>query len=339
MKKLARVDIGRAARRAVIKATGRALPEKVLDNADFEKMVDTSDEWITSRTGIKQRRIISEGESSATLATEAAKQTLKRARLRGEELDFIICATVTPEMVFPSTACFVQNSLNNHQSCAFDLAAACCGYIYAMSIASAQITTGQAQNVLIMGVETLSTLTDYTDRSSCILFGDGAGAALLQPVENTDRGVLYSSLHADGGKWKPLRCMAYGSRHPADKPLEDKSMIYMRINGREVYQQAVRRIVEMVEEVYRVCGICNDDIAMVIPHQMNLRIMESSAKRLNLPAHKMYSNIERYGNTSAASIAIALDEALQNGALKEGDLVVLVAFGGGLTWGANLIRL
>ncbi len=339
MKKSARVDINQAARRAIFKSTGSALPEKVLDNFDLEKMVDTSDDWITSRTGIKQRRIISQGQTTASLATQAAKQTLKRASLKGDDLDLIICATVTTEMVFPSTACFIQDNLKNRHCFAYDLAAACCGFIYAITNAAAMISTGQTQNALIIGAETLSNITDYTDRSNCILFGDGAGALLLQSAENTDRGVLYSSMHADGSKWKPLYCPAYGSRHPVGKPLEDKSMIYMRINGREIYQLAVRRIVEMIEEVYQVCSLCNDDIAMIIPHQMNLRIMESTAKRLNLPMDKMYMNIEKYGNTSAASIAIALDEALQNGCVKSGDLIILVAFGGGVTWGVNLVRL
>ena len=248
MKKSARVDINQAARRAIFKSTGSALPEKVLDNSDLEKMVDTSDQWITSRTGIKQRRIISDGETSASLATQTAKQTLKRASIKGDDLDLIICATVTPEMVFPSTACFVQDNLKNHHCCAYDLAAACCGFIYSINIASTMIATGQIKNALIIGVETLSNITDYTDRSSCILFGDGAGALLLQSAENTDRGVLYSSMHADGSKWKSLYCSAYGSRYPANKPLDDDSMVYMRINGREVYQLAVRRIVEMIEQ-------------------------------------------------------------------------------------------
>ena len=339
MEKLARVDISRTQRRAVIKATGSSLPQKILDNADFEKMIDTSDQWITSRTGIKQRRIISQGQTTATLATEAAQKTLQKASISPEVLDLIICATVTPEMVFPSTACFVQNSLKNRHCCAYDLAAACSGFLYALANASAMIENGQIKNALIIGAETLSTITDYQDRASCILFGDGAGAALLQAAENTDRGVLYSKLNADGGGWTSLNCPAYGSRNPVGKSLTDPSMVYMKINGREVYQQAVRRIVELVEDIYQTCGLCNDDIALVVPHQMNARIIESAAKRLRLPADKMCINIDKYGNTSAASIPIALDEAIGNSRVKQGDLIILVAFGGGLTWAANLIRL
>ncbi|MBN1844843.1 MAG: ketoacyl-ACP synthase III [Sedimentisphaerales bacterium] len=328
-----------ATRRAVIRATGSAVPANILDNAALERMVDTTDEWITTRTGIKQRRIISEGESTATLALQAARQALDRADLTGADLDTIICATISPEMVFPSTACFVQNGLGNHHCCAFDLAAACSGYTYGIATASAMIQTGQIRTALVLGAETLSTLTDYTDRASCILFGDGAGAVLLAAEDNSTRGVLYSSLHADGSGWDTLCCQAYGSRHPAGKPLDDPSKIYMWIRGRETYQLAVRRIVEMVEETYQQCGIGNDDIALIVPHQMNARIIESVVKRLNLPPEKMFVNIDKYGNTSAASIALALDEALTGNHLQAGDLIILVAFGAGLTWAVNLIRL
>ena len=333
------VNIDQAARRAVIKATGSALPEKILDNFDLEKIVDTSDEWITTRTGIKQRRIITANETTATLAAAAARQTLQRAGLSPADLDLIICATITPEMVFPATACFVQDALQNKNCSAFDLTAACSGFIYAVAVASSMIQTHQVNNALVLGAETLSNITNYQDRASCILFGDGAGAALLQAAENTTRGVLYNSLHADGSGWETLSCRAYGSRFPASKKLDDPNSIYMDIRGRETYQLAVRRIVEMVEETYDRCGIGNDDIKLIIPHQMNARIIESAVKRLKLPEDKMYVNIDKYGNTSAASIAIALDEALQNGRLKEGDLIILVAFGAGLTWAVNLIRL
>ena len=331
--------ISQPARRAVIKATGSAVPAKILGNTELEKMVNTSDEWITTRTGIKERRIIEEGESTASLALQAARQTLQRSNLDADQLDAIICATITPEMVFPSTACFVQDGLNNHNCCAYDLAAACSGFTYAITHAAAMIETGLMNNILVIGAETLSTITDYTDRSSCILFGDGAGAVLLEAEENSTRGVLYNSLHADGSGWETLCCQAYGSRHPAGKLLDRKNKIYMCIQGRETYQLAVRRIVEMIEETYRNCGLCNDDITLVIPHQMNSRIIESVVKRLKLPTEKMFVNIDKYGNTSAASIAIALDEALTNDHLKPGDLIILVAFGGGLTWAVNLIRL
>lgn len=327
------------ARRAVIAATGSAVPSRILDNADLEKMVDTSDEWITTRTGIKQRRIIADGESTATLALQAAKLALQRAGLDGADLDLIICATITPEMIFPATACFVQNGLGNQSCCAFDLSAACSGFTYGIAVASSMIEKGQYNNALVLGAETLSTITNYQDRASCILFGDGAGAAVLTARENTDRGILYSRLHADGGDWETLSCRAYGSRNPVGKTLENPTDVYMDIRGRETYQLAVRRIVELTLEVYDELHITNDDIAMIIPHQMNARIIESVVKRLRLPPEKMYVNIDKYGNTSSASIPIALDEAVQNGALKQGDLVILVSFGAGLTWAVNLIRL
>lgn len=328
-----------ADRRAVIAGTGSAVPERVLSNADLEKMVDTSDEWITTRTGIKERRIISNGESTATLALQASRRALEQARITGDQLDLIICATITPEMVFPSTACFIQHGLEATGCCAFDLAAACSGLTYAVATAASMIETGQVNNALVLGAETLSTITNYQDRASCILFGDGAGAMVLRGESNTDRGLLYSSLHADGSGWRTLSCRAYGSRHPVGRALEDEADIYMEVRGRETYQLAVRRIVEMIEEAYRHQGISTDDIALIVPHQMNARIIESVIKRLRLPEEKMYVNIDRYGNTSSASIGIALDEAIQRGRAKQGDLIILVAFGAGLTWAVNLIRL
>ena len=326
-------------RRAIIAGTGSAVPERVLSNADLEKMVDTSDEWITTRTGIKERRIISNGESTATLALQASRRALEKAGIAGEALDLIICATITPEMVFPSTACFIQQGLEAMGCCAFDLAAACSGLTYAMSVAGAMIETGQVDNALVLGAETLSTITNYEDRSSCILFGDGAGAMVLQAGSDTDRGLLYSSLYADGGGWRTLSCRAYGSRHPVSRDLENKTDVYMEVRGRETYQLAVRRIVEMIEEAYAHQGITSDDIALIVPHQMNARIIESVVKRLHLPPEKMYVNIDRFGNTSSASIGIALDEAIRLGRVKQGDLIILVAFGAGLTWAVNLIRL
>ena len=323
----------------MIAGTGSCLPDKVLRNADLERMVETSDEWITTRTGIKERRIISDGETTASLSAQASRRALEAAGLSGSDLDLILCATITPEMIFPATACFIQNELGATGCCAYDLSAACSGFTYGVSTAAAMINAGQVKNALVLGAETLSTITNYEDRTSCILFGDGAGAVVLQAQEDTDRGVMYASLHADGSGWETLSCRAYGSRHPVGQDLEDESMVYMWIRGRETYQLAVRRIVEMIQKTYAAFGLSNDDIALVVPHQMNLRIIESVVKRLQLPPEKMYVNIDRYGNTSAASIAIALDEAVRTGAAKQGDLVVLVAFGAGLTWAVNLIRL
>ena len=326
-------------RRAVVAGTGSSLPAKVLDNAALERMVETSDEWITTRTGIKERRIISDGESTATLALQAAKSALASAAIEASELDLIICATITPEMVFPATACFVQTWLGNSSCCAFDLTAACSGYAYGIATAAAFIESGGAETALVLGAETLSTITNYQDRTSCILFGDGAGAVVLRSEEDSDRGVLYSSLYADGGGWQTLSCQAYGSRNPVGKKLEDDSQVYMSIKGRETYQLAVRRIVELIDEACEKCGIALQDVAMIIPHQMNARIIESVVKRLNVPNDQIYVNIDKCGNTSSASIGIALDEAVRNGQLKAGDLVILVAFGAGLTWAVNVIKL
>jgi len=326
-------------RRAIITGTGCAVPEKILTNDDLSHIVETSDEWITTRTGIKHRHIIGEGETTASLGTAAARKALQAAGLDADGLDMIVCATVTPEMVFPATACFIQEALGNNHCCAFDLTAACSGFTYGVGIAAAFISSGQCDNIMVIGAETLSNITNYQDRSSCILFGDGAGAALLQAEENSQRGVIYSSLHSDGSGWNTLGCQAYGSRYPANKPLADKNKIYMEINGRETYQLAVRRIVELIEDIYEKCHISNDDIALVIPHQMNARIIDSVVKRLKLPEEKMFVNIEKYGNTSAASIPIALDEAVRQGRIKKGQLAILVAFGGGLTWAANLVKL
>lgn len=323
---------------AAIAGTGSYVPEKVLSNEDLMKIVDTSDEWITSRTGIKARRIAADDESTATLASEAAKKALVDAGLKAEELDLIMVATITPEMVFPSTACFVQAAIGATRAWAFDLAAACSGFVYGMSIAQQFIMSGRYSNILVIGAETLSRITDYDDRGSCILFGDGAGAVVVQGRSNGSRGIMYSTSSADGNSWRALNCLAYGSRNPANKPLDDPKQIYMQINGREVYQLAVRRIVELVGDCMSKCNLTVDDISMFIPHQMNARIIESVAKRLGLPHEKVFINIEKYGNTSAASIPIALDECRKQDNLNSGDIALLVAFGGGLTWGANVVE-
>ncbi len=323
---------------AVIAGTGSYTPPKKLTNEDLTKLIETSDEWITTRTGIKTRRIAAENETTASLATEAAKKALAEANLDAEQLDLILVATVTAEMVFPSTACFIQDAIGAKNAWAFDLAAACSGFVYGLSVAQQFVASGRYKNVLVIGAETLSRITDYKDRKSCILFGDGAGAVIVQQSKGGSKGIMYSTSGADGSAWQTLNCPAYGSRYPAKETLENPNLIYMQINGREVYQLAVRRIVEMVEECMTSCNLSKDDIRMVIPHQMNARIIESCAKRLGLPDEKLFINIDKYGNTSSASIPIALDECLKEGNINSGDIVVLVAFGGGLTWGANVIE-
>ena len=324
--------------RAVITGYGSFAPAKILTNDELAKMVDTSDEWITTRTGIKVRHITTEKESTAFLATKAAKIALAEANLDPKNIELIIVATITPEMVFPSTASFVQRALHADKAWVFDLAAACSGFVYGLSIVQQFIESGRLKNALVIGAETLTKITDWSDRTSCILFGDGAGAFILERKEDGKKGIIYSTMHSDGDRWEALNCQAYGSRYPAAKELDDPKKIYMQIKGREVYQQAIRRIVETVNHCLDHCGLSLDDIRMFISHQMNARIIESAAKRLNLPDERVYINISEYGNTSAASVPIAFDECVRKGSIKRGDIIILVAFGAGLTWGANVIE-
>jgi len=324
--------------RAVIAGYGSFVPAKKLTNEELAKMVDTSDEWITTRTGIKTRHISTDEETTAFLATEAAKKALTESKLDADDLELIIVATITPEMVFPSTASFVQRTLGAKNAWVFDLAAACSGFVYGLSTVQQFLESGRLNNALVIGAETLTKITNWQERTSCILFGDGAGAVVLERCTDGDSGIMYSTMSSDGNYWESLNCRAYGSLYPADKALDDPNMIYMEIKGREVYQQAVRRIVEAVTECMQHCNLTIDDITMVISHQMNARIIESASKRLNLPDEKVFLNIAEYGNTSSASIPIAFDQCVREGKVKRGDIIVFVAFGAGLTWGANVIR-
>jgi len=325
--------------RAVIGGHGSFAPAKILTNADLTKMLNTSDEWITTRTGIKTRHITTDKESTAFLATEAAKRALEEANTDAKELDLIIVTTITPEMVFPSTACFVQSALQAKNAWVFDLAAACSGFIYGIYVVQQFIETGRIKKALLIGAETLTKITDWTERANCVLFGDGAGAVVLERSEDPKRrGIIYSTVSSDGDSWEPLHCEAYGSRNPSHKKLDDPKKIYMQVKGRAVYQQAVRRIVESVTDCMEHCGLGIDDIKMVISHQMNARIIESAAKRLNLPDEKVFVNIHEYGNTSSASVPIAFDECVRKGKIKRGDIVIFVSFGAGLTWGANILE-
>jgi 3-oxoacyl-[acyl-carrier-protein] synthase-3 len=327
---------------AVITGHGSYAPPGILTNEELAKIVETSDEWIKTRTGIERRHICKNNESTAQLATEAGKKAIAKAGLKPEQIELIIVATITPEMVFPSTACFVQQNLGAKKAWAFDLAAACSGFIYGISIAQQFIESGRVRNALIVGAETLSKITNYKDRTSCILFGDGAGAIVIEgrPKEKgkIQSGIIYSTMYTDGSSWQALNCQAYGSRNPVSQPLDDPKKMFMEIRGREVYQQAVRRIVETVTECLEECKLTLDDVKMIVSHQMNARIIESAAKRLELPDDKIFVNINEYGNTSAASVPLAFDQALREGKIQRGDIVILVAFGAGLTWGANVIR-
>jgi len=331
-------DPGTSSAHAVIAGHGAFVPEKILTNDDLSEIVDTTDKWITTRTGIKTRHITTDEETTAMLATRAAEMALKTANLKADDLDLIIVATITPEMVFPSTASFVQRAIGAKSAWVFDLAAACSGFVYALSIVQQFIETGRMKNALVIGAETLTKITNWKDRTSCILFGDGAGAVVLQRANDARRGIIYSTNYSEGDRWQALNCQAFGSRYPSDKELHDPDKMYMDINGREVYQQAIRRIVETVNECFDRCRLTMDDVKMVISHQMNARIIESAAKRLKLPDEKVFINIGEYGNTSAASIPIALNECARTGKIERGDIIILVAFGAGLTWGANVIE-
>jgi 3-oxoacyl-[acyl-carrier-protein] synthase-3 len=322
---------------AIIAGTGSYVPEKRLTNEDLARIVDTNDEWIVKRTGIKERRIAGPGESTATLATAAARKALDAAGLQPGDLDLIICGTATPEMAFPSTACFVAAALGLDHTPAFDISAACCGFLYTLETAANFVRSGRYKNVLAIGAETLSRITDYTDRSSCILFGDGAGAVVLQRSDDLSRGLIHSTLHADGRNWEMLFCRP-GSRHPIDAAMIAERKHFMVIKGREVYKFAVQRFEELINEAMHKCELTLDQVKFIVPHQVNMRIITSAMERLKIPMEKAFINIDKYGNTSAASIPIALDEVWRSGRLSRGDALIFVAFGAGLTWANAVVR-
>jgi len=323
--------------RARITGTGSAVPDKVLTNLDLEKMVDTTDEWITTRTGIKERRIAAEGEYTSTFATRAAEKALEMAGVKAEELDLIIVATITADFPFPATACLVQNNIKAVNAAAFDVSAACSGFIYGLSMADKFIRTGSAKKVLVIGAEVLSRIVDWTDRNTCLLFGDGAGAVVVEACAG-DYGILSSHIHSDGSYWELLYQPGCGSRNPpVQKTLDDK-LIYMVMEGNEVFKLAVRAMEDVANEALAANGMSTADIDLFIPHQANRRIIDAIGKRLDLTEKQVFINLDRYGNTSAASIPLALDEAIHASRIKEGDIVLFDAFGGGLTWGSVLLR-
>jgi 3-oxoacyl-[acyl-carrier-protein] synthase-3 len=324
---------------AVIRGTGSAVPARVVPNAEFEKTLDTSDEWISSRTGIRERRFAGPDETSATLGLAAARQALTAANLEATDLDLIVCATVTPEMMFPSTACCLQAALGCRPIGAFDLLAACSGFVYSLAVGSQFIQTGAYRHVLVVGTETLSRIIDFTDRSSCVVFGDGAGAAVLGPTDSPRRGLHYFRLYADGSNPSLLILPGGGSRHPASPQSLAAGLHTVKFKGRELYRFAVCKMQELIQEAMRDCGLTVNDVALLIPHQVNLRIIESAVAHMNFPLDKVMINLDRYGNTSAASVPLALDEALRTGRAKPGDTVILVAFGGGLTWSSAVLTL
>ncbi|MFO7955846.1 MAG: beta-ketoacyl-ACP synthase III [Candidatus Brocadiia bacterium] len=320
-----------------VAGVGSYLPERVLSNFDLEEMVDTSDEWIVPRTGIRERRIAAEDQATSDLAVAAARDALARAGLTAEQLDAVLVATCTPDHLFPATACLVQDAIGATNAMACDLEAACSGFVYGFVYASGLIASGMAQNILVIGAETLSRVTDYTDRRTCILFGDGAGAAILRPSQNGGR-MLYAELGADGSRPEILEIPAGGTRLPASHETVDARRHYMQLQGREVFKLAVNKLIELMQRIPERAGVSLDDIKMVLPHQSNVRIIKSALERSGLELEKAYMNIDSVGNTSAASIPLAFAEAVERGELERGDLALLLAFGGGLTWGSALFR-
>jgi 3-oxoacyl-[acyl-carrier-protein] synthase III len=318
---------------AHITGWGSAIPEKILTNHDLAKMVDTDDEWIRSRTGIVERRIATDQQTTASLAQEAAVNALKMANLPPAQLDLIIVSTSSPEHIFPATACLVQDRIGAHKAGAFDLLAACTGFIFALNMGAQAIRSGSIQNALIIGAETLSKITNWQDRNTCILFGDGAGAFLLQASEEPG-GVLSAIMRSDGSGGELLSLPAGGSRLPTTQETVANGLHYIHMNGREVFRFATRVMAQATEEVIEAANLKIEDIDLVIPHQANQRIIDAAARGLKLPLEKFVINVERYGNTSTASIPVAACEALSQGRLKPGDHVVFVGFGAGLTWGA-----
>ena len=323
--------------RAKITGTGSSLPEKVLSNFDLERMVETTDEWIVARTGIRERRIAVEGEYTSTFASAAALKALEAAGVSADQIDLIVVGTLTPDFPFPATACIVQQNIQATNAVCFDVSAACSGFIYALATAEKFMCAGGVKKALVIGAEVLSRIVDWTDRNTCLLFGDGAGAVVLEAVEG-ESGILSTHLHSDGNYWDILYQKGAGSRNPATQQNLDERLVYLTMHGNEVFKYAVRAMGEVALEALAANGLTTADVSLFIPHQANQRIVDSVGKRLSIGADRVYVNLDRYGNTSAASIPIALDEASRGGRIKEGDLVLLDAFGGGLTWGAAAVR-
>lgn len=323
--------------RTRVLGVGSFAPEDVLTNHQLEKMVDTSDEWIRERTGIIERRIADADTATSDLAYEAGKRALESAGMAASELDLIIVATATPDMMFPATACLVQDRLGATRAAAFDMSAACSGFIFGLATADAYIKAGLCKRVMVIGAETVSKITDWTDRNTCVLFGDGAGAVVLGPADD-GRGILSTHLHTDGSMSDLLYVPGGGSRIPATAESISKRLHYIKMRGNETFKVAVRALEEVVIEAIEHNGLKPSDIDVLVPHQANLRIIQATAKRLDMPMHKVVVTLQKYGNTSAASVPMALDEAVKDGRITDGKLVLLEAFGGGLTWASALIR-
>lgn len=322
--------------RTRITGTGSYVPERVLTNADIERMVETSDEWIVERTGIRERRLAAPGEACSDLGTKAAERALEAAGVAASDLDMILVATCTGDAPLPSTACLIQHRLGATKAAACDIGAACCGFVYALAVGDAYVKTG-FRHVLVIGSEVMSSITNWKDRNTCVLFGDGAGAAVLSATTE-DRGILSSHLHSDGSLWNLICVPGGGSRMPpTDKMLAD-GLQYIKMKGNETFKVAVKTLEESAREALKANGLTVGDLDVYVPHQANTRIIKAVAARLELPMEKVVLNMDRYGNTSAASIPIALDEAVRAGRIKKGHVVMMAAFGSGLTWAASIVR-
>lgn len=322
---------------AVITAVAHYVPDKIVTNADLEKVIDTSDEWIRERTGIGERRVL-EGEPTSFMAIEVARQILERRQLDPAEIDLIIVATITPDMVFPATACLVQDRIGASRAWAYDLSAACSGFVYAVSTGAQFIESGAHQKVLVIGVDKMTAILDYEDRSTCVLFGDGGGGVLLERSEEKDMGLLDFEMHADGSAVECLNMKGGGSLHPASHESVDQRLHYIRQEGRTVFKFAVVKMSEVSMSLLERNGLSAADVKLFVPHQANLRIINAAAQRMGLPPEKVMINIERYANTTAGTIPIALSEAVEQNRLERGDLLLMTGVGGGLTWGSTLFR-
>ena len=320
-----------------IVGTGSYMPEKRLTNADLMGIVDTTDEWITTRTGIKERRIAAKDELTSDMATKAALKALEQAEVSPQEVDLILVATATPDMLFPATACFVQKKIGAKNAACLDISAACAGFLFGIEIAQQFITSHTHNTVLVIGAEKLSSITNWTDRNTCVLFGDGAGAAVLQH-RGRAHGVISTHIGSDGAFTDILFMPGGGSRCPITKENADLNLATIHMTGKDVYKQAVISMLSASKKALEQAGLTTDDIACVIPHQANLRIIEAIADRLKIPLDRFYVNLDKYGNTSAAAVAMALDEANRTGRIKRGDYVLMVVFGGGLTWASTVVE-
>ena len=323
--------------RAGILGTGHSYPEGILTNAELEKMVETSDDWITSRTGIKQRRKAAPGEYTSQFAVRAARQAIDRAGLQPADIDLIFCATVSPDQILPSTGCIIQAELGAHKAAAMDIVAACSGFLYGLTLADTMVRTGQSKYALVIGAEILTQYVDYTDRNTCVLFGDGAGAAVLGPGEG-DRGILAARIRSDGRYEEQLFSPGGGTRRPATAATLAAGDHFFKMKGNELFKVAVRSMTDISREVLEEAGLSATDVKLFIPHQANQRITDGVASKLNVESERVYSNIAMHGNTSSASIPIALDECVEAGRISAGDLVLMASFGGGVTWGGVLVR-